>query len=119
VTTPGLDSINLTYIEVAALECLEFMGDLSFDQFLNDRKTRAAIVWQICVIGEAANRLSENIRQQTSEIDWRRMIDMRNILIHGFNRIDYTIVWHAAQEELPPLVDSIKRLLEDLTAEGR
>ena len=38
MTTPKLDSINLTYIEAAAQECLEFMGDLSFDQFLNDRK---------------------------------------------------------------------------------
>ena len=113
MTTPKLDSINLTYIEVAAQECLEFMEDLSFDQFLNDRKTRAAIVWQICVIGEAANRLSEDIRQQAPEIDWRRMIDMRNILIHGFHRIDYTIVWYVAQEELPPLRDSIKRLLEE------
>ncbi len=119
MTTPSLDSINLTYIEVATLECPEFMGNLSFDQFLNDRKTRAAIVWQICVIGEAANRLSEDIRQQASEINWRRMIDMRNIPIHGFNRIDYTIVWHVVQEELPLLLGSIRRLLDDLTSEGR
>ena len=111
MTTLNQDSINLAYIEAAAQECLEFIGNLSFAQFFNDRKTRAATVWQICVIGEAANRLSEDIRQQAPEADWRNLIDMRNILIHGFHRIDYGIVWRVAQEELPPLITSVRRLL--------
>jgi uncharacterized protein with HEPN domain len=114
VTTPGLDSINLTYIEVAALECPEFMGNLSFDQFLNDRKTRAAIVWQICVIGEAANRLHPDTRRRVLEIDWRRMTNMRNILIHEFHDIDYAIVWRVVQEDLQPLIASVRRLRDNL-----
>lgn len=114
MTTPNSDSINLAYIEAAAQECLEFLDRLSFDQFFNDRKTRAAVVWQICIIGEAVNRLSAGIRQQAPEADWRNLIDMRNILIHGFHRINYGIVWHVAQEEIPPLITSVRRLLNDL-----
>ena len=114
MTTPNFDFINLTRVEAAAQQCLEFVENLSFEQFFNDLKTRAATLWQICVIGEAANRLSENILQQAPEIDWRQLIDMRNVLIHQFHRIDYTIVWDVTQEHLPLLIISVRRLLNGL-----
>ena len=114
MTTPDLDPVNLEYIEIAARECLVFVENLDFDEFFNDRKTRAATVWQISVMGEAANRLSEGIQQQAPEIDWRGMIDMRNRLIHQFNEIDYTIVWEAVQEDLRPLIASVRRLQDNL-----
>ena len=114
MTTPNVDPVNLTYIEVAAQECLEFVGNLSFDQFINDRRTRAATVWQICVLGEAANRLSDSIKGQAPEIDWRRMVDMRNILIHQFQEIDYVIVWRAVHEGLLPLIAAVRRLRDNL-----
>lgn len=114
MTTPNFDFAHLTYIETAAEECLEFVANLSFDQFFNDRKTRAATVWQICVIGEAANQLSANILQLAPEINWRQMIDMRNILIHQFQNIDYTIVWRVAQQHLRPLIATVRRLRNSL-----
>ena len=110
MTTPGVNFLYLTYIEAAAQECLEFAENLSFGDFFDDRKTRAAVVWQICVIGEAANRINNSVRQQAPEIDWRRMSDMRNILIHEFHNINYEIVWRTVQEELPPLIGTAKRL---------
>ena len=110
MTTPksGYDFLN--YIEVAAEECLDFAGNLSFGDFLNDRKTRAALVWQICIIGEAANQIEQGIQQQAPEVAWRRMTDMRNMLIHQFHEIDYEIVWRVVQEDLRPLIVSIRRL---------
>lgn len=110
MTTPNFDFTYLTYIETAAQECLEFVANLSFDQFFNDRKTRAATIWQICVIGEAANQLSATILQLAPEINWRQMIDMRNILIHQFHSIDYTIVWRVTQQFLRPLIAAVRRL---------
>lgn len=88
------------------------MANLSFDDFLQDRKTQAAVVWQICVMGEAANRLDESIRQQATEVNWRKMVDMRNRLIHEYNRISYAVVWDVVSNELPPLITSIRRLLD-------
>lgn len=73
MTTSGVNFLYLTYIEAAAQECLEFTENLSFGEFFDERKTRAAVVWQICVIGEAANQIDNSIRQQAPEIDWRRM----------------------------------------------
>jgi uncharacterized protein with HEPN domain len=92
---------------------------MSYGDFTRYGKTQAAVVWQICVIGEAANQVSPSIRLRAPEIPWRRMIDMRNKLIHDYYEIRLEETWRTVQGNLPPLVDSIKRLLEDLTAEGR
>ena len=110
MTTLNPDFAYLTHIETAARECLEFVENLSFEQFFNDRKTRAATTWQICVIGEAANQLPASIMQLAPEINWRQMIDMRNILIHEFYNIDYSIVWRVTQRNLRPLIASVQRL---------
>ena len=106
----------LDYIESAAQECLEFVGTMSFEEFLEDRKTRDAVVWQICVVGEAANRIDSSIQQQAPETDWRRMTDMRNLLIHEFHNIDYDIVWRTVQGRLRPLIVSIRRLRDNLNS---
>ena len=114
MTTSPLNPNYLNYIESAAQECLEFVGTMSFDEFLEDRKTRAAVVWQICVIGEAANQVDSSILKQAPETDWRRMTNMRNLLIHEFHNIDYDIVWRTVQERLRPLIASIRRLRDGL-----
>ena len=116
MTTPGFDPINLDYIEMAAQECLEFVGNLSFEQFVADRKTRAATLWQICIIGETACRIDDSILQRAPEIDWQGMIGMRNLLIHEFHRIRYEVVWRAVQEDLRPLIVSIRRLRDNLNS---
>ena len=89
---------------------------MGFVDFLDDRKTRAAVAWQLCIIGEAANRVDESIQRQAPEINWRKMVGMRNILIHQYDRIDYALVWSTVNNELPPLITSISHLLNDLDA---
>ena len=114
MTTPGSDSDNLNHIELAAQECLEFVGNLSFEQFVADRKTRAATLWQICIIGETANRIDDSFLQQAPEIDWPGVIGMRNVLIHQFHRIRDETVWRAMQEDLLPLIAAVRRLRDSL-----
>lgn len=114
MTTPGFDPADLDHIETAAQDCLEFVANLSFEQIIADRKTRAAAVWQICVIGEAANRIPADVWRLAPEIDWRQMIGMRNMLIHEFHKIEYSIVWDVSQKDLLPLIASIRHLRERL-----
>ena len=109
----------LNDIDIAATEALEFVEGMDSKGFIGDRKTPAAVVQKIAVIGEAANRLPGNIRQLAPEVHWQDIIDMRHKLIHDYHEIRTETVWLTVQEDLPPLIESIRRLSANVGAEGR
>lgn len=108
------DSLLLADIEGAAQTCLEFTNEASYEDFISERRTLAAVYWQLCVAGEAANRLSDFAKLQAPEVDWRRMIDTRNRLIHNYRHVDTEIVWGILQSYLRPLIAAIQRLQANL-----
>ena len=71
-----------------------------------------ALVRLIEIIGEAANRVSENTRKLIPSVPWPLLIAMRNRLIHGYFDIDADRVWDTMVNDLPPLVAAIKAFLE-------
>ncbi len=65
---------------------------MDFTEFLNDRKTRKAVVKNIEIIGEAAKNVPDEIKASYPGIQWRVIAGMRNRLAHGYFWIDYEIV---------------------------
>ena len=63
---------------------------------------------------EAAARLPTEFRLLHPEVEWRRAIDMRNRLIHGYAGIDYEMVWSTAVSDIPPLCGQIDAILTEL-----
>ena len=57
---------------------------------------RAAVERNIEIIGEAARRISEELKQEHPEIPWRKIIAQRNVLIHEYDDIDYKQIWEVA-----------------------
>jgi uncharacterized protein with HEPN domain len=72
-----------------------------------------AVVRELEIIGEASNNLSEEFREQYSDILWRRMKDMRNFLIHEYFGINLKVVWDTCKKDLPELKTFIKKVLSD------
>ncbi len=70
------------------LECIDnvsqFLEGKTFDDMTNDRMCFHAVVYNIMIIGEAANMLTKEFRDETPETPWRDIIDMRNVLVHGY-----------------------------------
>lgn len=107
---------NDTYlldILTAAEKCLRFVNGLSFDEFNNSDLHQSAVVKQLEVIGEAANRVSDVFCSDHPEIPWRQMIGMRHRLIHNYTRIDVKTVWETVQNDLSPLIDQLKPLIPE------
>ena len=107
------DKIRLQHIVLEIQEACSFAEGMSFDDFVVDRKTVKAIIRSIEVIGEAAAKVSDNIRTQHPDIPWKQIIGMRNHLIHVYFDIDFKTVWKTVEENLPPLLKQLQRMLED------
>jgi len=86
------------------------------ESFLNDVKTQDAVIRRIEVIGEAARRLSDELRSGHGELPWSRIIGMRNELAHGYFSVDLNIIWIAAAERLPAMRQPVQAILDDLDA---
>ncbi len=84
-----------------------------FRIFTEDRAYFNAVSMCILQIGELANSLSEEFRQRTeSQIPWRMIRGMRNVLAHSYGEIDEEVIWVTANHDIPRLQDFCIRLLE-------
>lgn len=90
----------------------EYTQGMDFEQFKDDTKTIDAVVRNFEIIGEAASHIPEEISRTHPEIPWRDMRDMRNILTHEYFGINENIVWNTIQDDLPPLIPLLQKLLK-------
>lgn len=95
----------------SANKILTYTEGLSYEQFLADDKTIDAVIRNFEIVGEAANRLPEEIRDQYPNIDWHRIRGFRNRIVHDYMGIDYKIVWLIKENFLPPMIAEIKKIL--------
>ncbi len=97
------------------IEILEsFMRGVSREAFLSDMEKQFASARALEIVGEASAKLSEDFRSQHSEIDWRGLKSMRNLLIHEYAYVDAEEVWKAYQSDVPELKNKILTLLQSL-----
>ncbi len=95
----------------AAREIREECRGLDRDAFAQDRTRHYAVYYLFTTIGEAARRLSVEMRSTYPELPWHQMIGMRNRLIHEYGRVDAGLVWETAERDIPPLIDTLERVL--------
>lgn len=104
----------LADIVEAVDEIEEFTSGMDFTAFLNDRKTRKAVVKNIEIIGEAAKHVPDEIKASYPDIQWRVIAGMRDRLTHGYFGIDYEIVWDVVGNRLIDLRDAIRKILVEI-----
>jgi uncharacterized protein with HEPN domain len=95
----------------SAKKILTYTDGLSYEQFLADGRTVDAVIRNFEIIGEAANRLPEEIRDQYPNIDWHRIRGFRNRIVHDYMGIDYNIVWLIKENFLQPMIGEITKIL--------
>jgi uncharacterized protein with HEPN domain len=89
-----------------------YTDGLDLKDFENDLKTQDAVIRNLEIIGEAAGKLPENIKSKSVEIEWRKIVGVRNILIHEYFGISTPIVWDIVQNKLKPLEQTCRKLLD-------
>jgi uncharacterized protein with HEPN domain len=99
-------------ILAAAERATRFLGEMDLATFKADERTASAVLHQIFLIGEAAARLPEEIRNATPEVPWEEIIGMRNIIAHGYFEVDLEVPWKTVRLDLPPFREQMSRLFE-------
>ena len=103
----------------AAKEVVEFVRGVSFVEFSRDKKLRYAVERELMVVGEAANRISQALRDRHSEIPWSTIIGQRNVLAHEYGEVVVERVWRVAAERLPELLRQIEPLIPPAPPDDR
>ncbi len=93
----------LTDIVEAADAIGRFLSDVNREEFLQDELRQSAVIQKIEVIGEAAGKISPELRGRYPEVDWPRIVEMRNLLVHGYFSIKPGIIWMTATQAVPDL----------------
>ena len=88
-----------------------FVADMDRDKFDADLKTQSAVIRQLEIVGEVTKRISDELRTNNSDIPWRQMAGMRDILIHAYDHVNLDQVWYATQSSIPDLLSKIQKLI--------
>jgi uncharacterized protein with HEPN domain len=101
------DKEYLADLVEAVQRIIDYTVELTYEEFLADRKTQDAVLRNLQVIGEAVKKLSPHVKQAHPHLPWKQMAGMRDKVVHDYFGINYDIVWTLAKEELPALMPSL------------
>ena len=110
---PRNDPKRLKDILLAIDTIFEYVGNRDMQAFVSDKKTYHAVIYNIMIIGEAANMLTFEFREAHSDLKWRQITNMRNFLIHGYHNVEEDLVWEAISVDLLPIREKIVKYLEE------
>ena len=95
----------------AVLRINAYTENLSYEQFLEDKKTQDAVVRNLEIIGEAAKNISEELKKKFPQIRWKDLAGVRDKLIHHYFGVNFDIVWNIVKQELPELLSQLEEIL--------
>ena len=99
-----------------ARQAMDFGKNVSRAEFESNLEKQYALIRCLEVIGEAAVRLDKiapSIRQGNLDIPWKKIIGMRNMLIHHYEEANLGMIWDTVQNHVPELEKQIANILED------
>ena len=99
-----LDSIN-------RIECYT---NVDRDRFMNTPMMQDAVIRNLEIIGEAVKNLSSELRAKNSQVPWRDIAGLRDVLIHDYLNVDLNEIWALLDQDLPELKRNIELILHDL-----
>ena|ERR1700761_4892826 len=103
----------LSDILESAGKILTYTQNITYNDFTANSMIIDAVIRNFEIIGEAANRLPDEIKEIHTEIDWYKIRGMRNRIVHNYFGLDYYIIWSTKEDYLPELINQIQILKDN------
>ena len=91
-----------------------YINGMDLETFSGDKKTIDAVAMNLAIIGEASRKIPDELRTKYPDIEWGRIISLRNIIIHDYPSINLRIIWSIAKNNLPILAKQIKKIIHEV-----
>lgn len=105
------DRLYLVHISDCLSRIESYLADGS-GNLLADMKTQDAVLRNLQTLGESTKRLSEEIKAANAEVDWTKVVGLRNVLVHDYLGVDLDLIREAIEQHLPQLRETVERILE-------
>lgn len=90
----------------------QYVSGMDRAAFDGNAQSQDAVIRRIEVMGEAAKRVSDRVRQRFPDVPWKELAGMRDRVIHGYDIIDLEIVWDTVKRDLPTLAQQLETILK-------
>ena len=105
------DLATVLDIVLAGRRIARFVAACDEAAFNAAEEKRWAVVSQLSIVGEAVRRLSAGFRDSRPQIPWRQIAGMRDRLVHGYDKINWSLVWITATDDVPRLMAVLEPLV--------
>ena len=105
------DRVYVGHMLDMTTKSIEKIRGLTREQFDSDENLRLALIYLIQIIGEAASRVSSSYRDEHPDVPWSEITGMRHKVVHDYLGVDEDIVWRVANDDLPPLAETLTTIL--------
>ena len=104
--------ISLHQMHDHAREALQLSQGKNRGDLDTSRVLALASIHLLEIVGEAASRISPDIRARHPEVPWTEIIGLRHRLVHGYDQVDLDVLWQILTKDLPPLVESLESVIQ-------
>lgn len=92
----------------------EICGHNTLAEIVTDWQKRAAFERVMEILGEAVKRLPQNLTAKFPQVDWRGIAGMRDWVSHGYDGVDYDLLWQSVEKYVPELIATCEQMLREL-----
>ena len=107
------DLNRLEHMIDACNKIIQFTA-VDYSVYENSEEKQAAVARYFEILGEAANKISDDLKKQHPNIPWRVATCLRNILIHDYVKVDYSELWKTAKEDIPSMLPELQSIFSSL-----
>lgn len=103
--------VRLRHMLDHAREAVHLVKGRKREDIDTDRMLNLSLVRLLEIVGEAAGRIPQQERTLYHDIPWPEIVSLRNRLIHGYDSVDFDILWQIASNDLPQLIEKLEEII--------